>query len=69
VFPRCALLLTVFERMSPEDAAVLLDVDRDLVRKARIIGLQELTRTLTRMQSWAYRADRLCERTTKLQHA
>jgi hypothetical protein len=60
LFPRCALLLTVFERMSPEDVAVLLDVDRDLVRKARIIGLQELTRTLTRMQTRAYRAERSC---------
>jgi hypothetical protein len=69
VFPRCALLLTVFERMSPEDAAMLLDVDRDLVRKARIIGLQELTRTLAGTQDCAYRADRSCVRTRELQHA
>jgi DNA-directed RNA polymerase specialized sigma24 family protein len=46
VFPRSALLLTVFEGMSPDDAAILLDADRDLVRKARIVGLQELTRNL-----------------------
>ena len=47
VFPRSALLLTMFEGMSAEDAAILLDADRDLVRKARIVGLQELTRNLT----------------------
>ncbi len=29
VFPRCALLLAVFEGMSVEDAATLLDSDRD----------------------------------------
>jgi hypothetical protein len=46
VFPRCALLLTVFEGMSARDAAILLDVDRDLVRDARIVGLRELTRNL-----------------------
>ncbi len=46
LFPRCALLLTVFEGISAEDAATILDVDRDLVRKGRIIGLQELTRKL-----------------------
>ena len=52
VFPRCALLLSVFERMSVEDAALLLDADLDLVRKAQMIGLQELTRNLARMQGW-----------------
>ncbi len=63
VFPRCALLLTVFEGMSPEDAAILLNVDRDLVRKARIIGLQELTRNLARMQGWTPVVRRSCLRT------
>jgi DNA-directed RNA polymerase specialized sigma24 family protein len=69
VFPRCALLLTVFEGMSVEDAAILLDVDRDLVLKARVIGLQELTRTLARMRGRDYEASRSCLRTRELQHA
>jgi DNA-directed RNA polymerase specialized sigma24 family protein len=68
VFPRCALLLTVFEGMSQDDTATLLNVDRDLVRKARIIGLQELTRNLARMQGWTYSVSRCCLRTTELQH-
>jgi DNA-directed RNA polymerase specialized sigma24 family protein len=68
VFPRCALLLTVFEGMPEEDAAILLDVDRDLVRKARIIGLQELTRNLARMQGWTYTVSRSCLRTKEYQH-
>jgi len=68
-FPRCAFLLTVLEQISAEDAAVLLDVDRGLVRKGRIIGLRELTRNLASMESWAYRADPSCAQTTELQHA
>ncbi len=51
VFPRCALLLTLFERVSVEDAAVLLDEEKDLVRKAQVIGLRELTRNLAGMDS------------------
>jgi hypothetical protein len=35
VFPRCAILLTVFEKVSVEDAAVLLDEETSLVRKAQ----------------------------------
>ena len=49
-FPRCALLLTLFEKVSVDDVAVLLDEDRDLVRKGQVIGLRELTRNLARMQ-------------------
>jgi DNA-directed RNA polymerase specialized sigma24 family protein len=41
-FPRCALLLTVFEKLSLEDAALLMDADEALVRKARNQGLLEL---------------------------
>jgi len=52
MFPRCAILLTIFEGMSLEDAAILLDGDRDLVRKAQTIGLRELTSNLARMQGW-----------------
>ena len=69
LFPRCALLLTVFEGMSLENAAVLLDVDRDLVRSARIIGLQELTRTLARRQGRDYETSRSCLQPRELQHA
>jgi hypothetical protein len=52
VFPRCALLLLIFERLSLEDAAMLLEGDRDLVRKGQMIGLRELTSNLARMQKW-----------------
>jgi DNA-directed RNA polymerase specialized sigma24 family protein len=58
LFPRCALVLTTFEGMSEEDAAILLNGDRGLVRKARIVGLQELTRNLARMRGWTYTASR-----------
>ena len=43
IFPRCALLLTVFEKVSLDDAASLLNAGRDLVRTAKAIGLVELT--------------------------
>jgi DNA-directed RNA polymerase specialized sigma24 family protein len=52
VFPRCAILLTLFEGISVGDAALLLDCHLDLVRKAQIIGLREMTRNLARMQGW-----------------
>ena len=42
VFPRCALLLTVFEKLSLDDAALLLNADKALVRKAQGQGLLEL---------------------------
>jgi DNA-directed RNA polymerase specialized sigma24 family protein len=45
-FPRCVLLLMLFEGLSLDDATVLLDVDRDLVRKAQVFALEELTRNL-----------------------
>jgi DNA-directed RNA polymerase specialized sigma24 family protein len=45
-FPRCVLLLMLFEGLSLDDATVLLDVDRNLVRKAQAFALQELTRNL-----------------------
>jgi hypothetical protein len=50
VFPRCALLLTLFEEVSLEDTAVLLDEDCALIRKAQVVGLRELTRNLARLQ-------------------
>jgi len=42
LFPRCALLLTVFEKLSLDDAALLLNADKALVRKAQGQGLLEL---------------------------
>lgn len=69
LFPRSALLLTVFEGISIEDAAVLLDADRDLVRKVRAIGLQELARGLTMAQGGARSTRRFCGRTKELKHA
>jgi hypothetical protein len=35
MFPKCAHLFSAFERISLEDAAVLLDADRRLVRKGQ----------------------------------
>jgi hypothetical protein len=46
IFPRCALLLTVFERLSLEDASVLLDAKEDLSRTGQVIGLRELIKNL-----------------------
>ncbi len=43
LFPRCALLLTVFEKVSIQDTASLLNADREAVRNAKAIGLAELT--------------------------
>jgi len=51
LFPRCALLLSFFEGVSLDDTAILLDVERDVVRKAHMIGLRELIRNLARRQS------------------
>jgi DNA-directed RNA polymerase specialized sigma24 family protein len=69
VFPRCALLLSVFEGMSLEDAAVLLDADQRLVRKGQVTGLQELTRNLARMQGWTSTATKGYVVTSEMQHA
>src|ERR1051326_3515108 len=33
IFPRCAVLLTIFEKVCLEDVAVLLDADAVLIRK------------------------------------
>jgi DNA-directed RNA polymerase specialized sigma24 family protein len=49
-FPRCVLLLSLFEGLSIDDATVLLDVDRELIRKAQVFALQELTQNLAAIQ-------------------
>jgi hypothetical protein len=46
LFPRAALLLLVFEHVRIPDAVTLLDADPDLLRKAQVIGLRELTANL-----------------------
>jgi len=48
LFPRAAVLLSIFEGMSIADAATILDADVTLVRKAQAIGLRELTNNLVR---------------------
>jgi len=68
VFPRCALLLSVFEGMSLDDVAILLDGERDLVRKAQMIGLRELTRNLARIQGWKSTATKSYVVTSEMQY-
>jgi DNA-directed RNA polymerase specialized sigma24 family protein len=46
VFPRAALLLTVFEGVRMADAASLLDTDAALVKKGRTTALREFTANL-----------------------
>jgi DNA-directed RNA polymerase specialized sigma24 family protein len=45
-FPRGVLLLLLFEGLSVDDAMQLLGADRDLIRKAQAVALQQLTRNL-----------------------
>ncbi|PWU09181.1 MAG: hypothetical protein C5B51_06600 [Terriglobia bacterium] len=52
VFPRAAVLLLLLERLPLQDAAVLLDSEPDLVRKALALGARELTINLAGMQGW-----------------
>jgi DNA-directed RNA polymerase specialized sigma24 family protein len=64
VFPRAAVLLMLFERVPLKDAAVLLDSEPDVVRKALAAGARELTINLARMQGWksvASRSNTDCE--------
>jgi DNA-directed RNA polymerase specialized sigma24 family protein len=49
LFPRAAVVLSIFEGMSVQDAAVLLDVNPDLVKKGRAIAVRELTANLARI--------------------
>jgi DNA-directed RNA polymerase specialized sigma24 family protein len=46
LFPRAALLLLVFEGIRMADAAIMLDADPTLIRKAQAVGLRELTANL-----------------------
>jgi len=53
LFPRCVILLTMFEQLSLDDAVVLLDADRELIETARAIAVTELYANLTPHQAWA----------------
>jgi DNA-directed RNA polymerase specialized sigma24 family protein len=68
-FPRCAVVLSVFEGVSPDAVAILLDADLALVRKARITGLRELTRNLARAQVSSLMATGSYLMTNGMQHA
>jgi DNA-directed RNA polymerase specialized sigma24 family protein len=49
ILPRCALVLSIFEKLSVDDVSVLLDCSLSLVRKAQSVGAQELARNFVRM--------------------
>lgn len=46
VFPRCAMLLTIFEGMTLGQAAILLNADQNQTAAAQRIGIVQLTRYL-----------------------
>jgi hypothetical protein len=46
--PRCALLLSVFEKLPLEDVGILLNVDAQSVKTATAIGQIELARNITK---------------------
>ena len=64
IFPRAAVLLSMFEGMSVEDTAILLDADPDLVKKARNLALRELTVNLARAAEPAWRRNDSIRRTS-----
>jgi DNA-directed RNA polymerase specialized sigma24 family protein len=69
LFPRCALLLSVFERVPLADAAILLDSTPALVESARNIGLRELTANLAPPQRRTSDAAGFAVITGEMQHA
>lgn len=52
VFERCAVLLTVFERLSIPEVALLLNAGAELAKKAQVRGLIELTRNIATGRGW-----------------
>jgi len=48
LFPRCALLLLVFEKLSVDDVAILLQADKKLVLEAKAVGLVAFVHNLSR---------------------
>jgi hypothetical protein len=63
LFPRAAALLLVFERVPLKDAAILLDSEADLVKKATAAGVRDLTINLATAQGWRIAS------TSETQHA
>jgi DNA-directed RNA polymerase specialized sigma24 family protein len=53
IFPRCALLLRIFEKMSIEDAGLLLNADKELIESATAIALNELVWNIAIGQDWS----------------
>ena len=53
LFPKAVLLLTVFEKLSLADVAILMRVPKETVTNAKAIALRELSRALTGGQEWA----------------
>jgi len=53
VFPRCVVVLAIFEGLPLEDVAKLLDENLQLVAKAHAVGLQDLASNLASMQPQA----------------
>ena len=51
VFRRVVVVLSIFEGVRIADAAVILDADPALVRKAQAIGVRELVRNLARAEN------------------
>lgn len=51
LFPRCALLLTVFERFPMQDAETLLHCNRNLIQAGQVRGLTDLARNLGSVSS------------------
>ena len=53
IFPRCALLLRIFEKISIEDARLLLNADKELIENATAIALNELAWNIAVGQDWS----------------
>jgi DNA-directed RNA polymerase specialized sigma24 family protein len=52
VFPRCALILLVFEGMPIDDVAILLGADKNLIKSAEVTALTEFARNIAIEQGW-----------------
>jgi hypothetical protein len=53
-FPRCAILLTIFERISLRTAAILLNADHAVTQTAQRIGALQLSDNLSRESNGPY---------------
>ena len=53
ILPRCALLCRIFEKIPIEDAALLLNADKELVERATATALNELAWNIAIGQDWS----------------